>query len=79
MVCLGLKPGAAVWKTQTNPLSYGVTPNYLIFLLAYRPTVSSKVLAIKSKGKSCPAFATLEAPMVIGVTMRLGPTKNSEA
>ena len=26
MVCLGLKPGAAGWKVQTNPLSYGGTP-----------------------------------------------------
>ena len=26
MVCLGLEPGAAGWKTQTNPLSYGGTP-----------------------------------------------------
>ena len=26
MVCLGLKPGAAEWKAQTNPLSYGGTP-----------------------------------------------------
>ena len=23
MVCLGLEPGAAGWKAQTNPLSYG--------------------------------------------------------
>ena len=23
MVCLGLEPGVAGWKTQTNPLSYG--------------------------------------------------------
>ena len=23
MVCLGLKPGAAGWKAQTNPLSLG--------------------------------------------------------
>ena len=29
MVCLGLEPGAAGWKAQTNPLSYGGTPNYL--------------------------------------------------
>ena len=27
MVCLGLEPGAAGWKAQTNPLSYGGTPN----------------------------------------------------
>ena len=26
MVCLGLEPGAAGWKAQTNPLSYGSTP-----------------------------------------------------
>ena len=24
MVCSGLEPGAAGWKTQTNPLSYGL-------------------------------------------------------
>ena len=28
MVCLGLKPGAAGWQVQTNPLSYGGTPLY---------------------------------------------------
>ena len=27
MVCLGLEPGVAGWKMQTNPLSYGGTPN----------------------------------------------------
>ena len=27
MVCLGFKPRAAGWKAQTNPLSYGGTPN----------------------------------------------------
>ena len=26
MVCLGLKPRAAGWKAETNPLSYGGTP-----------------------------------------------------
>ena len=28
MVCLGLEPGAAKWKAQKNPLSYGCTPKY---------------------------------------------------
>ena len=28
MVCLGLEPGAAGWKAQTNPLSYGGTPSF---------------------------------------------------
>ena len=31
MVCLGLEPGAAGWKAQTNPLSYGVTPKKQTF------------------------------------------------
>ena len=26
MVCLGVETGAADWKVQTNPLSYGGTP-----------------------------------------------------
>ena len=26
MMCLGLEPGAAGWRAQTNPLSYGGTP-----------------------------------------------------
>ena len=25
MVCLGVEPGAAGWKAQTNPLSFGGT------------------------------------------------------
>ena len=32
MGCLGVEPGAAGWKVQTNPLSYGGTPNYLLSL-----------------------------------------------
>ena len=32
MVCLGLKPGEAGCKAQTNPLSYGGTPDRLDFL-----------------------------------------------
>ena len=34
MVCLGLEPGAAGWKAQMNPLSYGGTPRVTIFLSA---------------------------------------------
>ena len=30
MVCLGLEPGAAGWKAQTNPLSYSGTPMELL-------------------------------------------------
>ena len=26
MECFGVKPGAAWWKAQRNPLSYGGTP-----------------------------------------------------
>ena len=31
MVCLGIEPVAAGLKAQTNPLSYGGTPNLIIF------------------------------------------------
>ena len=33
MVCLGLEPGVAGWKAQTNPLSYGGTPIFYFLLL----------------------------------------------
>ena len=36
MVCLGLEPGAAGWKAQTNPLSYGGTPRNLLFKMPFR-------------------------------------------
>ena len=29
MACLGVKPGAAGWKAQTNALNYGGPPNLL--------------------------------------------------
>ena len=39
MVCLGLEPGAAGWKAQMNPLSYGGTPHpqqcYIRHFFAY--------------------------------------------
>ena len=35
MVCLGLEPGAAGWKAQTNPLSYGGTPKQVIVNLVF--------------------------------------------
>ena len=31
MVCLWLEPGASEWKAQTNPLSYGGTPEAISF------------------------------------------------
>ena len=30
MVCLGFEPGAAGWKAQMDPLSYGARFRYLI-------------------------------------------------
>ena len=30
MVCLGFKPGAAGWKAQTKPRSYGGHPDMII-------------------------------------------------
>ena len=34
MECLGVEPGAAWWKAQTNPLSYGGTQGKGFFILA---------------------------------------------
>ena len=31
MACLGVEPGAAGWKAQTNPLSYGGTPGSVLY------------------------------------------------
>ena len=45
MVCLRLEPGAAFWKMQTNPLSYGgsckVERSYLKAQIKIRPSLSS--------------------------------------
>ena len=41
MVCLGLEPGVAGWKVQTNPLSYSGT----------RGTVLEISLNMKGKGR----------------------------
>ena len=38
MACLGVKPGAARWKAQTSPLSYGGTQKDLLFLLQTFPS-----------------------------------------
>ena len=37
MVCLGLEPGAAGWKAQTNPLSYGGTQQLFLFITKNNP------------------------------------------
>ena len=41
MACLGVEPGAAGWKAQTNPLSYGGTPIFLHFLQKYFITLTT--------------------------------------
>ena len=33
MICLGFEPGAEEWKAQTEPLSYGGTPQYWTLLV----------------------------------------------
>ena len=46
MVCLGLKPGMAGWKAQTNPLSYGSAPflnlNFIFILFKNIYTLCSR-------------------------------------
>ena len=42
MMCLRLEPGAAGWKAQTNPLSYGGTRAFSVtkFSLIFRSFLS---------------------------------------
>ena len=44
-MCLGLEPGAAGWKAQTNPLSYGDTP--MIKTVKRRETDATKLKKVK--------------------------------
>ena len=41
MVCLGLEPGAAGWKAQTIPLSYGGTPQANFLFVSLPPEDSA--------------------------------------
>ena len=47
MVCMGLEPGAAVWKAQTNPLSCGGTPDWL--KLVTRIATPNRIALIQSR------------------------------
>ena len=51
MVCLGLEPGGARWKAQTNPLSYGGTP--------FKVTLN---VTIKFENKLSPIFEGIINP-----------------
>ena len=43
MVCLGLEPGVAGWKAQTNPLSYSGTPLMTSFYTSNFCNADSKI------------------------------------
>ena len=43
MVCLGLKHGVTVWKAETNPLSYGGTPQLSQFFTKLKHSSISDV------------------------------------
>ena len=49
MVCLGLEPGAAGWKAQTNPLSYGGTP-ICTFVYLFTINCNEKTKKLKDCG-----------------------------
>ena len=46
MACLGVEPGAAGWKAQTNPLSYGGTPQKIriLFLPHFAAKISTETV-----------------------------------
>ena len=51
VVCLGVEPGAAEWKAETNPLSYGGTHLYLSLSQHFLngPTLASFYFYLKCK------------------------------
>ena len=49
MVCLGIEPGAAGWKVQINPLSYGGTLLSLYFKWAKLGLFFILVLSYRSQ------------------------------
>ena len=56
MECLGVKPGAAWWKAQTNPLSYGGT-----LIILTQPILNFKkikIIAINRMNNSAKLFPT---------------------
>ena len=58
MVCLGLEPGAAGWKSQMNPLSYGGIPKWHFFTLGilFLETTSNVLADTTRRWRSGPAF-----------------------
>ena len=46
MACLGLEPGAAGWKAQTNPLSYGGAPNPILVAQTGHQYFTQKTLTV---------------------------------
>ena len=56
MVCLGFEPGAAGWKAQTDPLSYGGTP---YFSNSCQKKLQQFLLLFFKKPKSHKIFVTL--------------------
>ena len=46
MACLGLEPGAAGWKAQTNPLSYGGAPNPILVAQTGHEYFTQKTLTV---------------------------------
>ena len=47
MVCLGVKPRAAGWKAQTNPLSYGGTSKSILLFDLTNVCRGAKVVTSK--------------------------------
>ena len=47
MACLGVEPGVAEWKAQTNPLSYGGTPEANLNIFDFRK-MNAKIKLLRS-------------------------------
>ena len=63
MVCLGLEPGVAGWKAQTNPLSYSGTPMYCFYTCALTyERVHVRDLVFDMQNTHCPEYSMVCVP-----------------
>ena len=53
MVCLGLEPGAAEWKAQKNPLSYGGTQLCIVYVILFFWRPKKMKIPFLSERKFC--------------------------
>ena len=65
MVYLGLEPGVAGWKAQTNPLSNGGTPFCNIFPAVRRLQIFCRALVVVVLWLTCPPSTVISQVKIL--------------